>query len=115
VNFYIVRALLMDRDKQVSSSNYDSMHKQLKPTNHFVNALLTDLYQLTMAYCYWKQGRHEDQAVFDLFFRKCPFDGEFAASKGSVSIKLYNSTAGLDLCWFGGMPAFLSFLSFYGQ
>jgi len=82
VNFYIVRALLMDRDNQVSSSNYDSMHKQLKPTNHFVNALLTDLYQLTMAYCYWKQGRHEDQAVFDLFFRKCPFDGEFAIFAG---------------------------------
>ena len=36
-------------------------------------ALLTDLYQLTMAYGYWKLGRAEEQAVFNLFFRKHPF------------------------------------------
>ncbi|GJQ15374.1 hypothetical protein GpartN1_g7165.t1 [Galdieria partita] len=64
-----------------SNCNTKVLH-ELQPTNHFVNALLTDLYQLTMAYCYWKQGRHKDQAVFDLFFRKCPFDGEFAIFAG---------------------------------
>ena len=36
-------------------------------------ALLTDLYQLTMAYGYWKLGRAEQQAVFHLFFRTPPF------------------------------------------
>jgi len=36
-------------------------------------ALLTDLYQLTMANGYWKTGRAEQQAVFHLFFRKNPF------------------------------------------
>ena len=41
-----------------------------KPTNPLANALLTDLYQLTMAYGYWDSGRHEDPAVFDLFFRR---------------------------------------------
>lgn len=32
--------------------------------------MLTDLYQLTMAYGYFKRGKHNDHAVFDLFYRK---------------------------------------------
>lgn len=33
------------------------------PTNPMVSALLTDMYQITMAYAYWKAGKHEDRAV----------------------------------------------------
>ena len=44
--------------------------------------LLTDLYQLTMAYGYWKKGRSEDQAVFNLFYRKAPFGGAYAIFAG---------------------------------
>ena len=32
-------------------------------TNPMVTALLTDLYQFTMAYAYWKAGKHQDRAV----------------------------------------------------
>ncbi len=32
--------------------------------------LLTDLYQLTMGYGFFKHGKHEEEVVFDLFFRK---------------------------------------------
>mgnify|MGYP005798351575 FL=1 len=32
--------------------------------------LLTDLYQLTMMSGYFKSGKTEDVAVFDLFFRR---------------------------------------------
>ena len=39
-------------------------------SNASVNALLTDLYQISMAYAYWSIGKHEEKAVFDLFFRK---------------------------------------------
>ncbi|MEM8735943.1 MAG: nicotinate phosphoribosyltransferase [Planctomycetota bacterium] len=45
-------------------------------------ALLTDLYQLTMAYGYWKLGRSEQRSVFHLFFRKPPFGGGYAVAAG---------------------------------
>lgn len=45
-------------------------------------ALLTDLYQLTMAYGYWKSNSIEKEAVFNLFFRKNPFKGGFAIACG---------------------------------
>ncbi|MEO8270672.1 MAG: nicotinate phosphoribosyltransferase, partial [Aureliella sp.] len=45
-------------------------------------SLLTDLYQLTMAYGYWKQGKAEQQAVFHLFFRSNPFQGGYAIAAG---------------------------------
>ena len=43
---------------------------------------ISDLYQITMAYAYWKAGRTKDQAIFDLFFRKSPFSGEFTIFAG---------------------------------
>ena len=54
----------------------------MEPTNKLVNPLLTDFYQITMAYAYWKAGVHEEEAVFELFFRKNPFRGEFAIYAG---------------------------------
>lgn len=44
--------------------------------------LLTDLYQLTMAYGYWQTGRAEHEAVFHLHFRKSPFAGGYAVAAG---------------------------------
>jgi nicotinate phosphoribosyltransferase len=49
-------------------------------------ALLTDLYQLTMAYGYWKLGRAEREAVFHLHFRKAPFGGRYAVFAGLGSV-----------------------------
>jgi nicotinate phosphoribosyltransferase len=54
---------------------------QLAPRDQSL-ALLTDLYQLTMAYGYWKLGRADQRAAFHLFFRKEPFDGGYAIAAG---------------------------------
>ena len=45
-------------------------------------ALLTDLYQLTMANGYWKSGTYQKYAVFNLFYRQNPFQGGFAIAAG---------------------------------
>jgi nicotinate phosphoribosyltransferase len=52
------------------------------PRNPLVQAMLTDLYQLTMTYAYWKTNRHNDVATFELFFRKNPFGGEYTVCCG---------------------------------
>ena len=57
-----------------------------KPRNEFIRPLLTDMYQVTMAYSYWKNGHHNDPSVFDVFFRKCPFKGEYAVFGGGAEI-----------------------------
>lgn len=41
-------------------------------------ALHTDLYQINMAYTYWKDGIHNRRSVFDLYFRKLPFENGYA-------------------------------------
>jgi nicotinate phosphoribosyltransferase len=46
------------------------------------SALLTDLYQLTMAAAAWQSGKAENRAVFHLFFRKLPFGGGYAVAAG---------------------------------
>jgi nicotinate phosphoribosyltransferase len=44
--------------------------------------MMTDLYQLTMMYGYYKTNTHRRQAVFDLFFRKPNKDSAYAIAAG---------------------------------
>lgn len=48
-------------------------------------ALLTDLYELTMACGYWRLGMRDHEAVFHLTFREHPFDGGFTVACGLAS------------------------------
>ena len=56
--------------------------KAMLPNHGCAGALLTDLYQLTMAYGYWKAGKADQEAVFELFFRKPPFQCGFTVAAG---------------------------------
>lgn len=51
--------------------------------------LLTDLYQLTMAYGYWKTKTANQEAVFHLYFRANPFQGGFTVACGLQSVVDY--------------------------
>jgi nicotinate phosphoribosyltransferase len=46
------------------------------------SGLLTDMYQLTMAYGYWQSSLAQKEAVFHYFFRKSPFQSGYAVSAG---------------------------------
>ena len=45
------------------------------------NALFTDFYELTMAQGYWKNNMNH-AVVFDMFFRRQPFNGGFSVFAG---------------------------------
>jgi nicotinate phosphoribosyltransferase len=88
-----------------------------------VNALLTDLYQLTMAYGYWKSGKADQHAVFHVVFRKQPFKGGFSIACGVADVIDYIRNfhfSESDLKYLAGLegndskplfePAFLKYL-----
>src|SRR3954470_14085901 len=86
-------------------------------------ALLTDLYQLTMACGYWKAGHSEREAVFHLTYRRPPFGGGYAIAAGIAPaleyLKRFHFTAD-DLAYLATLrdsedkplfpPAFLTYL-----
>jgi nicotinate phosphoribosyltransferase len=87
------------------------------PHNHRCRALLTDLYQLTMAYACWKTGDASKEAVFHLFFRSHPFKGGFSLACGledAIDYLRHLSFAEDELAYLGsltgndGMPLFES-------
>jgi len=57
----------MDQHESFDNSNFYIMGTKM------TNPLLTDFYLLTMLYAHWKNNRHESPAIFDMYYRKCPF------------------------------------------
>ncbi len=55
---------------------------QTRSRNAASLALLTDLYELTMACGYWKSGTADKEAVFYIEFRESPFEGGFTVACG---------------------------------
>ena len=56
------------------------MMKSIYPDDSL--ALHTDLYQINMAETYWADGIHNRKAIFELYFRKLPFDNGYAVFAG---------------------------------
>jgi len=52
-------------------------------------ALLTDFYELTMLYGFWKNGRHKQKACFEYFFRELPPHTGFALFAGLEQVLDY--------------------------
>lgn len=88
-----------------------------------ISPLLTDLYQITMAYGYWKLQIHEREAVFHQLFRRNPFKGNYALACGLASAVEFLQDwhfAEDDLTYLAGLtspggellfePAFLDYL-----
>lgn len=48
----------------------------------YYSALMTDLYQLSMAYGYWKSKKYQQEAVFHLYYRKPPFGEDYVVTSG---------------------------------
>jgi nicotinate phosphoribosyltransferase len=68
-------------------------------------ALLTDFYQLTMAYAAWKGGMAGKEAVFHLSFRRNPFEGGYAVAAGledAVDLLLHSRFTEDDLAFLAG-------------
>jgi len=87
-------------------------------------ALLTDLYEITMAYGYWKAHKADQDAVFHLLFRKEPFNGGFTLCSGladAIQCLLQFKFAKSDLDYLAQLkgndgkrlfdPAFLKYLA----
>jgi nicotinate phosphoribosyltransferase len=85
--------------------------------------LLTDFYQLTMAYAYWKSGLERLEAAFHFFFRRNPFEGGFTVACGlEYAVDLFESLRFTpeDIAWLADVrgsdgeklfePAFLDHL-----
>lgn len=49
-------------------------------------ALMTDLYQLTMAQGYWERGDAQTEACFTMYFRDYPFKGGYAVACGMAQL-----------------------------
>lgn len=66
------------------------------------SAMLTDLYELTMAYGYFRSGRAATEACFHVAFRENPFEGGFAVACGLEQAAAYLESlrfAPSDLGW----------------
>lgn len=88
-------------------------------------ALLTDLYQLNMAYAHFRHGTHQTRVTCDLFFRTNPFGGGFAVAAGLDTALDYLESlrfSETDLAYLAGLDVYgqdfldhLAGFSFHGD
>jgi nicotinate phosphoribosyltransferase len=52
-----------------------------------IDLLFNDLYQYTCSYSYFQNNKHQDDATFEVFFRKYPFAGEYVVFAGLEAVR----------------------------
>ena len=62
------------------------MHTPHAESPSALRGLYTDRYELSMAWVYWREGRADEPAVFDYFFRTLPFGGGYAVFAGAATL-----------------------------
>lgn len=77
---------MFSKYNRLSASTTVKCTKGVTLINTNYSPLLADFYQFTMAYGYWKLGKHEQEAVFHLVFRRHPFKGQYALCAGLESV-----------------------------
>ena len=73
------------------------------------NALVTDLYQLTMAAGYWEAGKDRESATFELFVRRLPKYRNFVLAAGlqqAVNYLLELRFTKEEIAYLRGLPQF---------
>ena len=58
--------------------------------------MLTDLYELTMMYGYWKKGMGQNRAVFDMFYRATSETTAYAIAAGLEQVIEYVNNLHFD-------------------
>jgi len=53
-----------------------------------LNALLTDLYELTMAAGYFAAGKHEEIGTFEFTIRRLPRNRDFVLTAGCIGLSI---------------------------
>ena len=83
----------------------------------YTNALLTDLYQLTMIQGLYYEGKHEQRCIFDRYYRNNPFNGGYTIVAGLDHLidyvgNLHFNDGDIDYLRSTGMfrPEFLAYL-----
>ncbi|OYW09771.1 MAG: nicotinate phosphoribosyltransferase, partial [Acidobacteriia bacterium 12-62-4] len=74
-----------------------------------MNALQTDLYQLTMAAGYFSAGKHREVATFELFVRRLPYNRNYYLAAGlqqAVEYLLNLRFTAEEIAWLRGLPQF---------
>ncbi|MEO8025424.1 MAG: nicotinate phosphoribosyltransferase [Bryobacteraceae bacterium] len=74
-----------------------------------MNALVTDLYQLTMAAGYWEAGKAREHATFELFVRRLPKYRNFVLAAGlqqAVEYLLALRFTSDEIAYLRGLPQF---------
>ncbi|KRX01466.1 Ribosomal protein S5 domain 2-type fold [Pseudocohnilembus persalinus] len=82
-NSTIIQKKQKQKEKEINMNLEPSQH------NNILTPLSTDFYQITMCYTYFIHNRHNKNSVFEAFFRKNPFKGEYGIFAGLREVLSY--------------------------